>query len=395
MGKGEGERILNFWDYIFVAGVLAIRDGYRDMEKQAARQAHHQAQFYQKCKEEISDAFSDLHDTIVDVSRRANPNYFPPDILDGSVMLPVYAFMKVLKAQGGSPSIEQSTMIDLFFKNMSVGFSKHEFLASLHNNNNARQKMKALLGISESFVGTFWIAFFKAMYVTKSDEATLSKVMDHFSAIVMRFSVLGNLREQSVVSICEKFATSIQKQIVVCRGLPESTIDLIGEAHYFEHMKRMADIAFSLHASASEPDDPEIETWFPMYLTNLLYELLDRSSLNPGEKARVLDRSMKLCSVQLKIGDLQFSGYDVYDQMKNNGLIYPVVSVATNAMFTMILTFVHKTKRYGDSSKFISESVGFLAGLEKEFAAEFPFCGFSRIALEYIIEEMNKIEFNV
>jgi len=392
---------MDFWDHLMIAATLAVRDSYRDMEKQIAREEqaireeqYRETQFRQKIVDEFADAVSNLLGVINDVSKRANPHWCPNEIVEGLNILPVYVFRKVLKAQGGNPTPTQSSLIDTFFRELSFGFTRSEFIASLHSNNRVSQKMKELVGISESFSGAFWIAFFKAMYVTKSDERTLSKVIEYFTVIVMRLAVLGDLNERAAISICERFISALRKQIVECRKLPVNKIDIIGELHYFEHLKHMADIAFSIYNAASGPEDIEMETLFPIYLTNLIYELLEMTTLGTREKPGLLDRTMERCSIKLDLDGITLSGFDVYAHMKNSDPLYDLLDQATEVMFIALLGMSVKADMCEDSMKFITASMGFLAGLEKELAAEFPFCGFGRLALKYISTEMEKVRFN-
>ena len=395
---------MDLFDHLMIATVLAVRDSIRDEERRAGEQQRHRELFMQKCKEYTADAIGDLHESVAEVLQKAHNSPSANEAAGGISMLPLYAFAEVVKAQGGAPAPEQTELIKLYFKGISVGFSVHEFLDSLRSDNKARRQMTAVAGISEKHAGTFWLAFFNTLYATNSDENALIKAVRHFSAIAIRFAILGGLGEQAAVRICERFADAILKQAAACRKLPgsgpdsgldsglDSELDNLGKAHYFEYMKNMADIYFSLFSAPAGPDDLEPGELFNWYITILLYELLNRSSLRPDEKADLLDRYMRLCKAKVSIGEIDYSGPEFCRGMENRGPIpiYGLFGQVTEAVFKTVLVTSLKKNRGDDGTRFILQSLGFLMAVEKELSVEKPFCGFGSIALEYIGMEVEK-----
>jgi hypothetical protein len=389
---------MDMWDSLTLATVLAIRDDYCDMEEQVKYDARQRQRYLQKCIDDFVDSAVSLIDTVYVVCKQANPGACPREIIDGVNILPVYIFMKVLRAQGGNPSSNQSNVIDVYFEKFDVGFQKHEFINSLHSNNNARQQMKALLGISETFVGTFWIALFKAMYVTKSKEETLKKIMNHFTTAIVRFAVLGHVQEYVITTICEKFVNAIHKQIVECRKLPESQIDFFGEASPNEHMRRMSDIAFNLYNLAGDPDDPEMEQTFPLFVAGMLRGFINLSSLPKDEKSKLLDKFMQRFSIEVKLGEIHFSGSMIFAESHESSNFQQVIRSMQGLLgqiipivFQSILIYSTKAKRDNDSMAFMTACTGFLLGVEKELANDYPYYGFGRLSGKYISDELAKV----
>jgi hypothetical protein len=314
-------------------------------------------------------------------------------------MIPVYIFMKVLKAQGGSPSSNQSIVMDVYFKNSNVGFSKYEFIESLNSNNATRQKMKSLIGISEKVVGTFWVALFKAMYVAKSDEETLNRFMNRFTAAIVRFAILGDVKEQIIANVCDKFVNAIHKQFVECRKLPENKIDFYGEISPSEHLKRMTYIAFNLYNLAGDPDDPDMEQTFPLFIAGILRGFISLSSLPKDEKGKVLDKFMRRFSIDVKMAEIHFSGAMIFAENNESsdyqqvlrsmqdllGQIIPIV-------FQSIFIYSTKAKSDDDSMAFITACTGFLLGVEKELAKDYSSYGFGRLSGKYISDELAKVD---
>jgi len=373
---------MDFWDHLTLVTLITVRDYYHDKEKQKQKIG----KIYEKCKEEIACAASDLFNAITEVSEKANPNCIPNEIGTGSIILPVYAFAKVLQAQGGIPSSEQKSFLDFYFKNMSVGFSENEFLASMHSNNDTQHKMDALVGISENSVGTFWIAFFKAMYVTKSDERTLSKVADYFSSIVVRFSILGKPQSQVALPICESFIKAIHMQIIECRKLPENDLDFIGEVPYLEHKQRITNIAMSLLYAAGEQDGLDLDQMLPIFYISMLYDMVNMASRNIHDKAGILDYAMKLCSIEF-----EFSGYDIYKHVENGDELGELIGMMSNRMFVIIAGLSGQAHREADGPKFAAECLGFLVGVEKQLSKEYPLSGFGDLARTYITNQTQSL----
>ena len=85
---------MDFWDHLTLVTLITVRDYYRDKEKLERRAR----KFNQQCNKEIAGAASDLFNAITEVSEKANPNCIPNEIGTGSIMLPAYAFAKVLQA---------------------------------------------------------------------------------------------------------------------------------------------------------------------------------------------------------------------------------------------------------------------------------------------------------
>jgi len=376
-----------------IATVLAARDSIRDQEMRAREQQRYREQFIQKCKESIGDAIVGLHESIAETSRKAHPSPSANEAAGGVSMLPLYAFAEVLKAQG-PPTTEQAELIRLYFKGIRVGLSADEFHDSLQSDNEARRRMMDLVGVSESHVGSFWRAFFRTLYATNSSESALTKPVRHFSAIVMNFAVLGGLQEQAAVRICERFLDALLKQVVECRKLPDAMLDTLGEAHCFEYVKNMAEIYFSLFSAPAGPDDLDPGELFNWYITTLLYELLNRSSLSPDEKSDLLDRYMKRCNVKVVIGDIDFTGPEFFRGMENRGPIpiFGLFGQVTETVFKTVIVTSLKESRGDDGTRFIYQSLGFLIAVEKELSGEKPFCGFGNIALEYISKEIKKTQ---
>ena len=377
-----------FWDALTLSTAMAVRDYYRDKEKQKSKQRN----FYRKCYNEITDAAAGLVDVASDVSKKANPSYIPSEILSGSTTLPVYAFLKVLQKQG-RPTTEQTKLMDIFFKFMKYPFAKHEFLAAVQNNNQTRQYIEDLAGISDSKSGTFWRLFFKAMYKTNSGEEPLSKVIEHFSSIVMRFAILGKPDSEVALPICEGFINAVHKQFVECRNLPEEDLDFIGEVSYIEHYQRMKTISRILADKSGDSDELDVELMIVYFCIGNIYEVIKQSTRSVSGKAEMLDYIMRSLEIELDV-----DGYEIIQQLQTGGSLKGLVSSLCElnpgergGFWEAILIMGDKANQRDMSTNFFKECIGFLLGVESELSKKYHNSGFDESAWSYMSDVMNKI----
>lgn len=377
-----------FLDALTFSTAMAVRDYYRDKDKQKAKQKN----FYQKCNEEIADAAAELVDVISVVSTQANPSYIPNEMVNGSTTLPVYAFLKVLQKQG-SPTTEQTKLLDIFFNVMKFPFLKHEFLAAVQSNNHARQHIEDLVGISDFKSGTFWHMFFKAMYKTNSDEKTLSKVIEYFSSIIMRFAILGRPDSEVALPICEDFINAVHNQIVKCRSLPEEDLDFMGEVSYIEHYKRMKAICQSLADESGDGEVLEVDQLFVFFSIGIIYEVIKHSTRSVSDKAEMLDYIMRSLEIAL-----DFDGYEIIQQFQTDGgLKELIISLCElnlgerGGFWEIILIMGDKANQRDMSTSFFKECISFLAGVESELSKKYHYSGFDQCAKTYMSDIMSKI----
>jgi len=378
----------DFWDVLTFSTVMAVRDWSRDNQRRKEKTTN----FYQKCNEEIADAASEMFEVITAVAEQANPNYIPNEIGQGGVMLPVYAFYKVLQKQGGLPTKEQTKVMDLFFNAMSLPFSKLEFLAAVRSYNTARQSIENLVGISDLNSGKFWQLFFKSMYITQSDEKTLTKLTDKFSSIIMRFSILGRPESEVALPICEEFINSVHKQIQQCRNLPEEDIDFMGEVSFYEHYQRMRNLSIDLVHAAGDEDELDIEQLFDYFSIGILFQLVTRTTRNISVQAEMLDKAMEISGISLGI-----DGYEAMKQLTESGelsdLVNNIIHIREEfgGFWGIILIVAQKADREDDAMTFTKECMGYLMGIETELSKEYPYSGFGTIAKDYMVDVMGKI----
>jgi len=380
------------------ATVMDIQDGYRAVEERVKLEASKQEVHTQICFEEFIDSSVRLMEEVCKVCEQANPYLVPVEIADGSFMLPVYIFMMVLRAQGGHISSGQSLIMDAYFEKINVGFSKREMIEALSNNNDARQRVRDIVGITNNFAGTFWVTLFKAMYAIKSNEEPLNTLIENFTIATMRFAVLGETQNQVIITVCEKFEYAVLRQVIECKKLPARLIDYFGEVAPGEHLIRIADIAFDLYDTAGEPKDPDMEQTFPLFFAGLVRGLIDMSSLSEKDKGLLLERFLQRYDIEVIFAGINYSGIMLFLKLNDGSSrqklltnMQELISRMMQIMFQLIMMLSIRADKKNETTAFISACAGFLYGIEKELAIEYPQYGFGRLTSTYISNELAKL----
>lgn len=379
-----------FWDALIFSTSMAVRDYYRDKQKQKEKQRN----FYQKCNEEIADAAADMFEVITAVATKAyTSDYIPNDIAGGSLTLSFYAFLKVLQAQVFPPTAEQNKLLELFFKTLNVNFSKYDFLVAVKSHNQTSQYLEALVGISNSKVGTFWRLFFKAMYKTNSDIKILSEIIELFSSIVMRFAILGKSDSEVALPICEEFIDAIHHQFEECQSLPEEGFDYMCEVSFIDYHQRMKEIYQILAYESGDSEELDINQCFEFFSIGIIYEVIKQSTLSIYDKAEMLNYILSFLEINLGI-----DGYEIIQLMQTDSDLKEMISIMCDlnpgergGFWEIILIMGDKANKHDLSTTFFKECFNFLLGVEIELVKKYPDSGFNQSARSYMSNVMGKI----
>lgn len=371
---------LDFWDYLNLSIVMSIQDYYNN---ETLRKSNEQ-ETITKLYGEIADASEKIFDEANGVFQRTNPNVQPEGTLSGAVTLPFYGFMQVIsiqKTQGRKISPAQDRLLDIFFKSLSVGISKNEFLYS----DAARNQINELVKITEEFAGLFWVHLFKAIYITGTEEKVLTRISQLYTEIILRFAILGGINSEAVIGICNSFNKGMQVQFEKCAEAPESDVDFMGEVTFEEHGIRTRNIVSEL--SSSEIDGGEgKQDMLDCYLVSLIWEMLRRTRTSGNEKVQILDYAMEHCCL-----DLGLSSSEMIQGMKYGGQIKDIVETMLEGFLVIITGMSYEYGNEDMSIEFCQECAGYLIALEKKLASQFPNCGFKDLGPQVMLEQVGQI----
>lgn len=367
---------MDFWSSVNMAMLAMLHDHNRELDRRA--------DYYQKCREKISDDACEMTDLITTVFENTNTNIVPNLIWDGMKLLPLYAGYLVLRAQGGRPTREQDIMVDLFYKHLHPPISKSTFLSAARSGSGA-EPLEKLVGLSDTQAGTFWRTFFKAVYI--SDSKSLSTFLQLFCDMVMRFSVIGNPQSQVALPVCERFLNASHKQADAVVNGPEDELDLMGEIPYREHKDRAIRLANDLAQLAGVTDQLDMDALMPLFLIATLYELLEHASGGVNAKAQMMEYIMQE-------GDLRhegLSGAELYSHITARDELFQFMCSLSENMPLVLVDVAQKAERKDMMTRVLLECGGFLIGAEGAISRTFPGCGLGNYASKYWEDSMDNL----
>ena len=371
---------LNFWDYINLSMMMGIRDYYRDKENARDREG----EFMSKQYSEIGDRITELFDEMNAVFQQANPNVLPKGSIDGILGLILYALKQVLVVQGKQATIEQNILIDIIFNkfdNLDLGIDKEEFLHSQEK----YHWLTDLAGLDENKAGLLWINFFKAVYVTKSEEEVMMRVSKLYSEIVMKFAILGRVEAREVEGICSSFAKGIETQFMLCVNMPENEIDYFGEAGLDEHAARIANMIVEL-----AEDDEEFEKiglgYFGTHLLALVWEMIRQVKGTSEEKLQMI-----LYAAENTRFITMYPESDLVQLIEGYGGLKGLLE---NILDGFIVITGGRSAMMGKDElcfEILKEETSFLFGVEKLLRKKYPYRGFGDLASGVMSERISRI----
>lgn len=391
--------MISFWDRVWAVNAMAIRDYFREREAQRKRWAD----FCQKCAHEIIDECTSIAQIVTDATSKQAGTHVHKDLYDGIIQLPLYGFYLVLSRQNGIVN-EQLTVLDLFFDHFNIPYTKNQFLEATRIDNQARRDMLALVGISEQNAGRFWVQFFKVLYRTDEDTSNISKLIDAFSSITMRFAAISGKAEAYLLEVLSVFYNDVHNQSAMCRLLPDDTIDLFGDAPFIEHFNRFKEDTFKVCRMTMDEDDEDLNPrdFFQGFSLGIIYQVVKRCTRNRADKIIIMDDILPQIETGSKVdGAYIFTYMEDYD-LNNTSMLAAMMHVFTdleggNPSGWIMLTRFSGTYNLqtGKDIHAVEEAMNFIIGLENYLADKYPMSGFGDIASRYAGEVANIINLDI
>lgn len=368
---------MDFWNSVNMAMLAMLHDHNRELDRRA--------DYYQKCREKISDDACEMTDLITAVFGNTNTNIVPNSILSGMKLLPLYAGYLVLRAQGGRSNREQNIMVDLFYKHLQPPISKATFLSAARSGVGA-ESLEELVGLSNTQLGTFWHDFFKAVYISNSK--TLSTFLQLFCDMVIRFSFIGNPQSQVARPVCERFLTAAHKQADAVANGPEDELDLMGEVPYWEHKDRAIQLATDMAQLSGSVDSQDMNEYMHIFLIGTLYELLKNAQGDTVKKAEMMEHILSVCHLRWN----NLTGDEIFFHMEDGDELFQMFKSITENMPLLIVDVAYKAGQKEMMSRVLCECGGFLIGAEGTISKTFPGCGLGNYASAYWANCMARLQ---
>lgn len=380
--------MISFWDRVWAVTAMSIRDYYKERDAQQKKWD----EFCQKCTQEILEECSNISTYILKAVEKQPGVHIHKDLADGIVQLPLYGFHIALKNQTGLVR-EQDHILDLFFSNFSIPFSKQAFINTVRIDNDAKKELFDLVGISEKKAGRFWVQFFKVLYRTDNDTESIEKLIDSFCAITMRFSAVSHGLSATILPVFETFVKSIHIQSELCRLEPNDIVDFYGDASFLEHFRKYKEDTYKVcNMCIDEPDeDFNPDMFFKAFTYGILYQVVRRCLRNRDDKIRIMDDVL----AQIDMGYSTVDGKYIFNYMETSPeeettmlayMMHTFTDIEDDKPMGWILiarfsgTYNLKT---GESVYGVQEATNFIIGVENYLADKYPMSGFGDIATKY------------
>ena len=380
--------MISFWDRVWAVTAMSIRDYYKERDAQQKRWDD----FCKKCTQEILEECSNISRYIQKAVEKQTGVHIHKDLADGIIQLPLYGFHIALRSQPGLVR-EQDHILDLFFSNFSIPFSKQAFINTVRIDNDAKKELFDLVGISEEKAGRFWVQFFKVLYRTDNDTESIEKIIDSFCAITMRFSAVSHGLSEAILPTFEAFIKSVHIQSELCRLEPNDIVDFYGDLPFVEHFSKAKEEIYKVCNMCMEEPDEDLnpDQFFRAFIYGILYQVIRRCSRNRDDKIQIMDDVLS----KIDMGSACVDGKYIFKYMEDlHGeettmlafMMHTFTDIEDNQPMGWILitrfsgTYNLET---GQSVYAVQEATNFIIGVENYLADKYPLSGFGDIATKY------------
>lgn len=389
--------MLSFWDRVWTAYAMTVRDYFKEQEEHKRKWE----EFCRKCEREILSECTNIVCVISDATEKQAGNYVHQDLIEGIVQLPLYGFMQVLSMQR-EISAEQKRVIDLFFSHFDLPFTMDQFLKEARENQFHRSELLKLVEISKTSAGGFWVQFFKTLYRTDEDTSAISKLIDSFCAITMRFSVLNGESEERLLDVLKAFLVNVHGQSELCREAPNDVIDFYGDITFVEHYEKYKKDTYKVCRMTMDENDEQLNPteFFRAFTLGIIYQVIKRCTCNRQDKIKIFDDVLSLVYTEANIDGAYIFKYMEDFQGKETTMLAAMMHIFTdledgNPAGWLILSRCSGTYNLntGEEIKAVQEAVNFIIGMENYLVDKYPMSGFGKIAADYskaILEILNK-----
>ncbi len=379
--------MLSFWDRAWLIHAAAVRDYFKEREEQKKKWVD----FCQKCTEELLAECRNIANLVDEAAGKQSGIHVHKDLVDGIVQLPLYGFYLVLSRQDGIAK-EQSHILRLFFSHFRIPYSMNLFLSATKSDNYVRQDLLKLVGISEIMAGGFWVQFFKVLYRTDEDTTYISKLINSFCSVAMRFAALSGKTESYLLEILEKFLRDVHLQAELCRQIPEDDVDFYGDASFVEHFNRFKEDAYRVCRMTMDENDDTLNPteFFKAFTLGIIYQVVRRCTRNRTDKIRIIDDVLAQVDIDGKVdGDYIFKYMEDFHGEETSMLAY-MMHLFTDLEDRKPMGWIMLTRASGTYNletkkniRAVQEAMNFIIGMENYLTDKYPMSGFGQIASEY------------
>jgi len=389
--------MIGFWDRVWAVNALAIRDYYREREEQRKKWEN----FCQQCMQEIIDDGANILKVVSDATSKQSGVHVHKDLVQGIPQLPLYGFFLVLNRQG-SICKEQSRLLQMYFAHFDIPFSMNLFLDATKTDNYTRKDLLDLVGISETYAGGFWVQFFKTLYRTDEDTSCISKVIDSFCSLTMRFAAMSGKTEDYLLAILEKFLLSVHLQADLCRQAPDEVIDFYGDAPFTDHFKTYKENTYKVCRMTMDENDEELNplNFFTAFSMGIIYQVIRRCTRNRADKIKIMDDVLEKVDIDTEVDGAYIFKYMEDLHGEETSMLAAMAHIFTDIEEDNPVGWIILTRGLGtynlrthEEMNAVQDALNFIIGMENYLADKYPMSGFGLIASDYgkkVMEIINR-----
>lgn len=377
-----------FADSLAFAAVMTLRD----MTNEKNTRLFKTQKFYQECYERIASDSHEAFNTVAKVAQKASRCYTPSELSVGSTYLPLYCFALVIQKQG-RVTAEQNKIIKLYFDNMTFPFSQNMYINAVKNGSEI-EDFRKVISISKSYVGGYWVNFFRALYKSGTQE-DLQNVVDCATSMIMRFSVLGNPDSLIAKDICNSFVDSVNYQINEVREITLKEIDWLGIVPIPDRIEEMKKFYESLIDNSNITESMSKEELLPlldMLILNSICDIVILTKQPKSIKYKMMNEAYSLTGITTEITPEEY-----VKQIANAtelGLFYKKMFSSTpplGAVWQMIAVMSGQTNRLDEGIAITNDILSILLQIENFFAERYNFLGAEGISKKYMANILNQL----
>lgn len=358
----------------------------RDMSKEREKRLIKTQKFYQECYEKIANDSRLAFDVVMKVVQRASRRYIPGEITSGCTYLALYAFALVIERQE-KVTKEQSKIIKIYFDNLNFPFSQSVYLSAAKTGAELGDFRK-VISISRSYVGEFWVQFFRALYKSGTQK-DLQNMVDYTTSIVMRFALLGNVNSKIFNGICQDFIESVNYQINQVREISLKEVDWLGVIPIPDRLAEMRTFYEDLVDSSNITDDvpkDQLLPWLELLVLNCICDIVMITKQPKLVKLRMMNDAVELVEIHTDVTPEEY-----VKEIANNtemGKFYKTMFSSGSpigALWIVILTMGGQINKKDEALGIINAIFSIMIQVENYLDEKYNFLGKESIAQDYTL----------
>lgn len=373
---------MDFFDVLQTASLVALNAYFaKKLQKE-----HEREKFVQSCYQETANAAEKMANVILNaVTRGFRADFYPKILADGTMDIPIYSMLCVLKKQRGI-SKEQSEIVDLFFRNLSTSYSKTDFLQAVKGFGSLEQQLKNNVGYNAG-EGAFWNLFFSVVSGLDDRNKIVEQIVRANSDFIMNFSALSaepNAKLNAQILI-DHFISSLGSFYEQSVKNPQY-IDYSGKHGWQWYKESIEKTAFHLIEMSGDKNELDMQQLLDNLFETLLYNFIRQTTQSEAGKREDYCFILGVTgTAKLAPADEIYSLASMDENMINFYGSFPVTFIQ------IIQTMGVKANLQNEADSIVRSTVNFLMDIERIMVKRKTDVGYVGLASAYLSEVLSQV----